>query len=273
MIAVVTNIDNDHLGTLRGRPRPAEAELRRLPAQPAVLRARRAVQRRRQHVRADPAARPARRRATASASAPTCARTTSSAAGLAHALRGRVARSGASRSRSSSISPGSTTCCNSLAAIAVAAELEIADAAAEARAGGVPGRRPALAGARRRRRPRPAASRSSTTTATTRPRSPRRSSAARGAWPDRRLVLVFQPHRYTRTRDLLDDFAQVLSRSSTCCSSPRSTRPARRRSRAPTAAHLPRGARRGTVEPIFVERVDELPAVLARRAARRRRRR
>ncbi|MEO0996263.1 MAG: UDP-N-acetylmuramate--L-alanine ligase [Pseudomonadota bacterium] len=36
-------------------------------------------------------------------------------------------------------------------------------------------------------------------------------AAARSGWPDRRLVLVFQPHRYTRTRDLLDDFAQVLS--------------------------------------------------------------
>ena len=34
--------------------------------------------------------------------------------------------------------------------------------------------------------------------------------AARQGWPDRRVVLVFQPHRYTRTRDLLDDFAQVL---------------------------------------------------------------
>ena len=31
------------------------------------------------------------------------------------------------------------------------------------------------------------------------------------AWPGRRLVLVFQPHRYTRTRDLLDDFANVLA--------------------------------------------------------------
>jgi UDP-N-acetylmuramate--alanine ligase len=31
------------------------------------------------------------------------------------------------------------------------------------------------------------------------------------AWPGHRLVLVFQPHRYTRTRDLLDDFANVLS--------------------------------------------------------------
>ena len=35
--------------------------------------------------------------------------------------------------------------------------------------------------------------------------------AARGGWPQRRLVLAFQPHRYTRTRDLLDDFAEVLS--------------------------------------------------------------
>ncbi len=33
----------------------------------------------------------------------------------------------------------------------------------------------------------------------------------RQAWPGRRLVLAFQPHRYTRTRDLLDDFANVLS--------------------------------------------------------------
>src|SRR5690606_673460 len=35
--------------------------------------------------------------------------------------------------------------------------------------------------------------------------------AARGGWPDHRLVVAFQPHRYSRTRDLLDDFAGVLS--------------------------------------------------------------
>ncbi|QDW67141.1 UDP-N-acetylmuramate--L-alanine ligase [Luteimonas granuli] len=35
--------------------------------------------------------------------------------------------------------------------------------------------------------------------------------AARGGWPERRLVVAFQPHRYSRTRDLLDDFAGVLS--------------------------------------------------------------
>lgn len=35
--------------------------------------------------------------------------------------------------------------------------------------------------------------------------------AARESWPDRRLVMVYQPHRYTRTRDLFEDFCQVLS--------------------------------------------------------------
>ncbi len=34
---------------------------------------------------------------------------------------------------------------------------------------------------------------------------------ARRVWPDRRLVMVYQPHRYTRTRDLYDDFVRVLS--------------------------------------------------------------
>ncbi len=36
-------------------------------------------------------------------------------------------------------------------------------------------------------------------------------AAARGGWPERRLVVAFQPHRYSRTRDLLDDFARVLA--------------------------------------------------------------
>ena len=36
-------------------------------------------------------------------------------------------------------------------------------------------------------------------------------AAARGAFPGRRVVLAFQPHRYTRTRDLFEDFVRVLS--------------------------------------------------------------
>jgi UDP-N-acetylmuramate--alanine ligase len=38
-------------------------------------------------------------------------------------------------------------------------------------------------------------------------------TAARDGWPEKRIVTVFQPHRYTRTRDLFDDFSQVLAAS------------------------------------------------------------
>jgi UDP-N-acetylmuramate--alanine ligase len=38
-------------------------------------------------------------------------------------------------------------------------------------------------------------------------------SAARGGWPQKRIVAVFQPHRFSRTRDLFDDFVQVLSQA------------------------------------------------------------
>ena len=36
-------------------------------------------------------------------------------------------------------------------------------------------------------------------------------AAARGAFPSRRIVVAFQPHRYSRTRDLFEDFVRVLS--------------------------------------------------------------
>ena len=37
-------------------------------------------------------------------------------------------------------------------------------------------------------------------------------SAMRSGWPEKRLVMIFQPHRYTRTRDLYEDFVEVLSK-------------------------------------------------------------
>ena len=48
-------------------------------------------------------------------------------------------------------------------------------------------------------------------TATIRPKWMSTIKAARAGWPDKQLVMIFQPHRYTRTRDLYDDFANVLS--------------------------------------------------------------
>ena len=74
----------------------------------------------------------------------------------------------------------------------------------------VPGGRPAYPGDRGHRGCRTADHRHPTTTPIIRARSKPRFEAVRAGWPRRRLVVFFQPHRYTRTRDLIDDFAAVL---------------------------------------------------------------
>jgi UDP-N-acetylmuramate--alanine ligase len=82
--------------------------------------------------------------------------------------------------------------------------------------------------------------------------------AVRQGWPDRRLVLVFQPHRYTRTRDLLDDFGRVLGECDVLL-----VTEVYAAGEAPIAGAdgraICRAVRtRGHVEPVFVERVDDL---------------
>jgi UDP-N-acetylmuramate--alanine ligase len=87
--------------------------------------------------------------------------------------------------------------------------------------------------------------------------------AIRGAWPQRRVVVAFQPHRYSRTRDLMDDFARVLSGADAlllCEVYPAGEAPI------PGAdgRALARAIRsRGKVEPVFVEQVEALPEALA----------
>jgi UDP-N-acetylmuramate--alanine ligase len=88
-------------------------------------------------------------------------------------------------------------------------------------------------------------------------------AAARDAWPGRRLVVCFQPHRYTRTLALLDDFAQVLSTVDALILTN-----VYAAGETPLAGadgkSLARAVRvRGAVEPIFIEELSELPAVLA----------
>jgi UDP-N-acetylmuramate--alanine ligase len=87
-------------------------------------------------------------------------------------------------------------------------------------------------------------------------------AAARDAWPGRRIVVVFQPHRYTRTRDLLDDFARVLAGVEALVL----TEVYSAGEEAITGADgkaLARAVRaRGAVEPVFIEDLSELPAVL-----------
>lgn len=88
-------------------------------------------------------------------------------------------------------------------------------------------------------------------------------NAARAGWPERRLVMIFQPHRYTRTRDLYEDFAEVLSRVDVLIVL-----------EVYAAGEVPipgadgralcRSIRqRGQLEPVFVTAPSEVPAVLA----------
>jgi UDP-N-acetylmuramate--alanine ligase len=87
--------------------------------------------------------------------------------------------------------------------------------------------------------------------------------ALRQAWPDRRSVIVFQPHRYTRTRDLFEDFVHVLSTVDVLILL--DVYPAGE-ARIPGAdgRALSRAIRiRGQVDPVFVESWEELPRVLA----------
>ena len=92
-------------------------------------------------------------------------------------------------------------------------------------------------------------------------------AAARGAFPDRRLVLAFQPHRYTRTRDCFEDFVKVLSSVDALLLT--EVYPA---GEAPIVAADGRALARavrvaGKVEPVFVELVGELPAAILAMAA------
>ena len=87
-------------------------------------------------------------------------------------------------------------------------------------------------------------------------------AAARNAWPGRRIVVVFQPHRYTRTRDLLDEFATVLSGCDALLLTQVYAAGEEPISGADGKA-LARAVRaRGAVEPVFVESIDDVADVL-----------
>jgi UDP-N-acetylmuramate--alanine ligase len=89
-------------------------------------------------------------------------------------------------------------------------------------------------------------------------------AAARGAFPQRRLVLAFQPHRFTRTRDLFEDFARVLGSVDALLLAE-----VYAAGEAPIVAADGRSLARavrvmGKVEPVFVEDVQQMPeAVLS----------
>jgi UDP-N-acetylmuramate--alanine ligase len=86
--------------------------------------------------------------------------------------------------------------------------------------------------------------------------------AARDAWPGRRLVVAFQPHRYTRTRDLLDDFAEVLSAADVLLVTEVYAAGEDPIAGADGRAICRAVRSRGTVEPVFVPKLDRLPKLL-----------
>lgn len=86
--------------------------------------------------------------------------------------------------------------------------------------------------------------------------------AVRGAFPGRRVVLVFQPHRYTRTRDCFEDFVKVLSTADVLLLTE-----VYAAGETPIVAAdgraLTRAVRvQGKVEPIFIEQVADFPAAI-----------
>jgi UDP-N-acetylmuramate--alanine ligase len=91
-------------------------------------------------------------------------------------------------------------------------------------------------------------------------------AAARGAFPGQRLVLAFQPHRYTRTRDCFEDFVKVLGTADAVLltevysagESPIVAADGRALVRALRVA--------GKVDPLFVDDIAELPQTIAEQA-------
>ena len=87
-------------------------------------------------------------------------------------------------------------------------------------------------------------------------------AAVRGAYPEKRLVLAFQPHRYSRTRDVFEDFVKVLSTTDVLLLTE-----VYAAGEAPIVAADGRALARavrlaGRVEPLFVDQVQELPQII-----------
>ena len=87
-------------------------------------------------------------------------------------------------------------------------------------------------------------------------------AAARDAFPNRRLVMAFQPHRYTRTRDCFEDFVRVLSSADTVLLTEVYSAGETAIVAADTRSLIRAIRVAGKVEPQFVETTDELPEAI-----------
>lgn len=158
-------------------------------------------------------------------------------------------------------SPGTHNVLNALAAIAVATELEVADAAIQAALVSFQG-----IDRRLQRNGEVQTATGRVTLIDDYGHHPTELAATleaiRQGWPNRRIVLAFQPHRYTRTRDLLDDFSRVLAGVDALI-----VTEVYAAGEAPIAGAdgkaICRAVRsHGRVEPVFVDKVEQLPQAL-----------
>jgi UDP-N-acetylmuramate--alanine ligase len=260
MLAVVTNIDNDHLATYGGDMRQLYASfiefLNNLPFYGLAV-----------VCLDDPGVReimPELKRATLTYGTHEDAdiRAIDIRADGTRSLL-RVARPDTDEMLELTLSlPGRHNVLNALAAVAIAHELDIEDAALQRALAGFEGidRRLQIIGEEQTRAGRVLfvddyAHHPTEIAATL--------DAVRQGWPDRRHVVVFQPHRYSRTRDLMDDFAEVLSGVDrlfvtevyAAGEEPIATADGR------SICRAIRG--RSQVEPVFVADLDTLPTDLA----------
>ena len=86
---------------------------------------------------------------------------------------------------------------------------------------------------------------------------------ARNNWPERRLVMVYQPHRYTRTKDLYEDFVKVLSRVDLLLLLPVYSAGEPPLDGADSKSLCGSIRNRGGIDPVYVESVSKLPEILA----------
>ncbi len=158
--------------------------------------------------------------------------------------------------------PGTHNVLNALAAIAVGTELEVADADIQAALAGFEG-----IGRRLERLGEVDTARGRIEIVDDYGHHPTEIAATleaiRQGWPGRRVVLAFQPHRYTRTHDLIDDFARVLCETDVLLVTEVYAAGEMPIANADGRALCRAVRSRGRVEPVFVESVQELPGALA----------
>jgi len=174
-----------------------------------------------------------------------------------------VERRGSSKKLSVQLNlPGRHNVLNSLAAIAVAMELEVSDAAIQAALASFHGvdRRLQQYGDVQ-------TSAGKVTIIDDYGHHPTELAATleaiRQGWPKRRILVAFQPHRYSRTRDLLDDFARVLAGNADALIVTEVYAAGETPIAGADGKAICRAVRsHGRVEPVFVDKIDELPRAL-----------